>query len=115
MFYILLLISLLESTVLSTALGECTIQIFTKDHRSNLVEQTIINYSNAVVNKFGRINPSPYSIDITTNIEEFYKKSRGKVPEWGIAVTKRNPNRIIMQSTSTPKIPSNFFPDLYSE
>ena len=104
MFYILLLISLLESTVLSTALGECTIQIFTKDHRSNLVEQTIINYSNAVVNKFGRINPSPYSIDITTNIEEFYKKSKGKVPEWGIAITKRNPNRIIMQSPSTAKI-----------
>ena len=103
MIYIILFISFLEANILNTELGSCKIQIF-EDHRSDLIEETIINYSKEVISKFGAIEPSPYSVDITKNLDVFYKKAKGKVPEWGIAITKKNPNRVIMQSPSTAKI-----------
>ena len=104
MLPILLFLSLLHSNIINTELGECELQIFNLDHRSKLVEEIIINYSQEVINKFGAIESTPYSVNITTDIHNFHKKTKGRVPEWGIAITKKNPNRIIMQSPSTAKI-----------
>ena len=44
---------------------------------------------------------------------DFHKKVNGSIPEWGIAVTKNNPNRIIMQSTKTSKISFNQLIKIY--
>ena len=104
MITILLFLSLLQPVTINTALGKCQLEIFNLSHRSDLIEQTIFDYSIEVIDKFGVIHPSPYSIDITSDTRSFHKKARGKVPEWGIAITKKSPNRIIMQSPSTAKI-----------
>ena len=64
-----------------------------------MIEQTIIDYSGAVLHKFGDINESaPYSIHITSDLSDFQTQTYGRAPEWGIAITMKNPNRIIMQS-----------------
>ena len=104
MIYILLILSLLQSNIIDTALGECKIEIFTLSHKSILVEETIINYSKEVISQFGPCKQSPYIINITNNRDDFNIKTNGRAPEWGIAITKKNPNRIIMQSPSTAKI-----------
>ena len=37
-------------------------------------------------------------------MEDFYKKSKGPVPEWGIAVAKSNPDRIILKAPGIANI-----------
>ena len=37
-------------------------------------------------------------------MEEFYEKSEGPVPEWGIAVAKLNPDRIILKAPGIANI-----------
>ena len=37
-------------------------------------------------------------------MEEFYVKSKGPVPEWGIAVAKLNPDRIILKAPGIANI-----------
>ena len=104
MFFALLFLSLIQPSILDTELGECQIEIYNSEKSNKIIEETIINYSKEVLKKFGYVNPSSYTINITANLSDFHKKAQGKVPEWGIAITKKNPNRIIMQSPSTAKI-----------
>ena len=54
--------------------------------------------------EFGVIEPHNFSIYITSNMEEFYNKSKGPVPEWGIAVAKSNPDRIILKAPGIANI-----------
>ena len=104
MLSILLFLSISYTNTLATALGTCEIKIF-DNHQSNLIEQTIIDYSDAVLHKFGYIDqPTPYSIHITSDLSDFQAQTYGRAPEWSIAITMKNPNRIIMQSPSTAKI-----------
>ena len=107
MFFYLLFLSVIYTNTFNTAIGMCSLQIFHSDHQSDLIEEIIINYSREVLIKFGDISPSPYSINITNNISDFNEKTYGRAPEWAIAITMKNPNRIIMQSPSTAKISFN--------
>ena len=108
-FIILLIvfINILFSVSLDTALGPCKLFIFDENNNIETIENTIISYSNEVINKYEIVLRSPYTIHITKDLKDFYKKAKGRVPEWGIAVTKKNPNRIIMQSPSTARISFN--------
>ena len=90
--HILFFLSIINTTTLDTALGQCVIHIFNNDHQSSLIEKTIIEYSEEVVSKFGNITPASYSINITSNIEEFQKETYGRAPEWSIAITMKKPN-----------------------
>ena len=56
-----------------------------------------------LINELGPVNPQPFSIYITSNITNFSDLA-GSIPEWGIAVAKKDPNKIIMQSPSVAKI-----------
>jgi len=92
----------------NTALGRCRLIIFDDStHDIKILEETIISYSQLVNKKYGDITPTPYTIHITKDIQAFYKQANGPVPEWGIAITKKNPNRIIMQSPSVARISFN--------
>ena len=102
--HILFFLSVINTTTLDTALGQCKIRIFNNDHHSSLIEKTIIEYSEEVISKFGNIAPTSYSINITSNIKEFQKETYGRAPEWSIAITMKKPNKIVMQSPSTAKI-----------
>jgi len=104
MFYILLFISLASTSTLDTSLGQCNIQVFNVNHESNIINQTIISYCKEVIEKFGIVERKEYSVNITSSIKDFKKVTYGRAPEWGIAITMKNPNRIIMQSPSTAKI-----------
>ena len=99
----------LQALTLDTALGECELKVFDTDNNITLVEQTITSYAKEVNNKFNSVLPAPYSIYITKDIQDFYKKAHGPVPEWGIAITKKNPNMIVMQSPRTARISFNKF------
>ena len=99
----------IQALTLNTELGQCELKIFDTDNNITLVEETIISYSKEVNNKFHPVKPTPYSIYITKNLQDFYKKAHGPVPEWGIAITKKNPNMIVMQSPQTARISFNKF------
>ena len=107
--YSILFIQSIFGFILHTELGKCEINIFDTDHNIEMIERTVIDYSEQVNMKFGRINPKPYKIYITKDRNDFYKKSRGPVPEWGIAIAKKNPNLIVMQSPNTARISFNKF------
>ena len=106
MYYciVLLLFSLTNGNIFSTSLGQCTMKIY--DGKINDIPELvniIEKEANKLIYDFGLINPQPFSIYITNNLIDF-KKLSGPIPEWGIAVAKMHPNRIIMQSPSTAKI-----------
>ena len=82
-----------------TPIGECTLEIYGgRIEDIPDIVHLIKKESENLINKFGAIEIRPFSIYITSNMEEFYKKSKGPVPEWGIAVAKSNPDRIILKS-----------------
>ena len=104
MCYILLFLSLASTGTLNTSLGQCDIQVFNLNHESNRINQTIISYCEEVIKNFGTVEAQEYSVNITSNINDFKKATYGRAPEWGIAITMKNPNRIIMQSPYNAKI-----------
>tara|TARA_B100000315_G_scaffold36110_1_gene30816 strand:- start:505 stop:1401 length:897 start_codon:yes stop_codon:yes gene_type:complete len=107
MFYLklLLLLSPIFADTFSTAFGECTLEIY-----DGLVDdipqfvQLIQNETKNLVQEFGQVKPLSFSIYITSNMQNFNKKTRGPVPEWGIAVAKKNPDRIIMKAPGIANI-----------
>jgi len=97
------------SDTFPTALGECTLEIYggRVDDIPEIV-QLIKNEAVTLVEELGEINIRPYSVYITSNMEDFYEKSKGPVPEWGIAVAKLNPEGYF-------KIPGNCQYFFYSD
>lgn len=91
--------TLVFSDTFTTELGECTLEIYggRVDDIPEIV-QLIKVESATLVKEFGEVAIRDYSIYITSNMEDFYDKSKGPVPEWGIAVAKLNPDRAILKS-----------------
>ena len=101
----LVLLSTGIADTFSTSIGECTLEIYMGRIEDipeivQLVKKESIN----LVNEFGSIRSRPFSIYITSNMEEFYNKSHGLVPEWGIAIAKLNPDRIIIKAPGIANI-----------
>ncbi len=111
-YYLLLFFSLTYGGVFSTSLGQCTMKIYDGkiDDIPELIE-IIEKEAKKMIYDFGPINPQPFSIYITSNLLDF-KKLSGSIPEWGIAVAKMHPNRIIMQSPGTAKISYDRFKEV---
>ena len=85
-----------ESLEFNTSMGLCRVEgVYT--HHSEMVENIIINYSNGVNQKFSQINPKQYSVYFASDLNDFYDESGKSIPDWAFAITKKNPNRIIMQ------------------
>ena len=89
----------------STSIGDCTLDIFggrVEDIPEivNLVKKE----TKKLVTELGNIKQKPFSIYITSNMKEFYERAKGPVPEWGIAVAKKNPDRIILKAPGIANI-----------
>ena len=106
--YIVIII-ILHSVILSntfwTSIGQCSIQI----HEGEVAQITeLINLvkleAEKLSKKLGEVKPRPFTIYITSNMNEFNKQSMGPSPEWGIAVAKKNPDRIILKDLGIANI-----------
>jgi len=89
----------------TTALGQCTLEIY-GGNVTDIPEivELIQSKADQLVQNFGMVIARPYSIYITSNMNDFYEKSKGPVPEWGIAVAKLNPDRAILKSPGIANI-----------
>ena len=81
---------------LNTDLGECHVRGVSENH-VDIVEEIIINYAKDVNNTFFTIKSNPYSIYLAKDLDDFYNESGKSTPKWAFAITRKNPNRIIMQ------------------
>ena len=89
----------------STAMGQCTLEIY-GGNVTDIPEivELIQSEADQLVQNFGGVITRPYSIYITSSMNDFNKKSKGPVPEWGIAVAKLNPDRAILKSPGIANI-----------
>ena len=106
--YLLLLLfffCIVCADIFPTAFGECTLEIYSGrvDDIPELV-QLIKSETNNLTREFGKVPLRPFSVYITSNIKDFNEKSKGPVPEWGIAVAKKRPDRIIMKAPGIANI-----------
>ena len=104
-FYILILTSLVFSDTFQTSFGECTLEIYGgKVEDIPEIVQQILDETENLVNEFGTVDSRPFSVYITSNMDDFREKSKGPIPEWGIAVAKLNPDRAILKSPGIANI-----------
>ena len=102
---IYLLINIAFSDVFNTELGECNLQIYDGEVEDiPEIVNLIVQESNNLITKYGNVNKRSYSIYITSNMNDFYHKAKGPVAEWGIAVAKLNPDRIIIKAPGIANI-----------
>ena len=105
LFFLICFICLAMADTFPTAMGQCTLEIY-GGNVTDIPEivELIQSEADQLVQKFGEVITRPYSIYITSNMNDFYKKSKGPVPEWGIAVAKLNPDRAILKSPGIANI-----------
>tara|TARA_B100000029_G_scaffold302060_1_gene294962 strand:- start:84 stop:995 length:912 start_codon:yes stop_codon:yes gene_type:complete len=85
--------------VFTTPLGECTLEIYGGEVEDiPEIVKLIKGESRNLVETLGEVETRPYSVYLTADMKDFNQKSRGPVPEWGIAVAKRNPDRAILKA-----------------
>jgi hypothetical protein len=101
----ILLFNNLFSETFYTALGKCNLEIYDgKVDQIPDIENLIIKESQKLIDQIGNVEPRPFSIYITGNMDEFNSRSKGPIAEWGIAVAKLNPERIIIKSPGIANI-----------
>ena len=100
LFIILFLLwSIMNAKPFNTAWGPCNIEIYDGNFNGiNSIEEKIINDTQSMINEWGEITIQPFSLYITYSKEDFYDIANDPVPEWGIAIAKQNPDRIIIQA-----------------
>ncbi len=95
----ILLISLSWTSVFDTNWGPCTLEIYGgKIENIDAVKNIILEQTKLMVDDWGEVQKRPFSVYITASEADFFKKAKGPIPEWGIAVAKKNPDRIIIQA-----------------
>tara|TARA_B110000438_G_scaffold303488_1_gene365203 strand:+ start:1935 stop:2852 length:918 start_codon:yes stop_codon:yes gene_type:complete len=99
LFILLLIFSPIWAEEINTIWGPCNIEIYggTID-RIDAIHEKIMSDTQAMVDDWGAVIIRPFSLYITYSEKDFYRQAKGPVPEWGIAVAKRNPDRIIIQA-----------------
>ena len=108
LFIYLILLSAAITSTFETSIGTCNLEIYEGDiGRIIELEDLIKEEVNNLVNKYGKIEKNKFSVFITSNLNQFYKLAKGKTPEWGIAVAKRNPERIIIKPPKVINISFN--------
>ena len=105
LFFLIYFICLAMADTFPTAMGQCTLEIY-GGNVTDIPEivELIQSETDQLVQNFGGVITRPYSIYITSNMNDFYEKSKGPVPEWGIAVAKLNPDRAILKSPGIANI-----------
>ena len=105
MFLFLLFFSLVFTDTFPTTFGECTLEIY-GGRVPDILEfvQLIQDETENLTREFGMVQLRPFSIYITADMKDFNEKSNGPTPEWGIAVAKMKPDRIIMKAPGIANI-----------
>jgi len=105
LFFLIYFICLAMADTFPTAMGQCTLEIY-GGNVTDIPEivELIQSEVDQLVQNFGGVITRPYSVYITSNMNDFYEKSKGPVPEWGIAVAKLNPDRAILKSPGIANI-----------
>jgi len=105
LFFLICFICLAMADTFPTAMGQCTLEIY-GGNVTDIPEivELIQSEADQLVQNFGGVITRPYSVYITSNMNDFYEKSKGPVPEWGIAVAKLNPDRAILKSPGIANI-----------
>ena len=105
LFFLICFICLTMADTFPTAMGKCTLEIYGGNVTDIPEIVELIQFeADQLVQNFGEVITRPYSVYITSNMNDFYKKSKGPVPEWGIAVAKLNPDRAILKSPGIANI-----------
>ena len=91
--------SLVFADSFMTTFGECTLEIYggEVDDIPEFV-QLIQDETENLTREFGQLQLRPFSVYITSNMKDFLEKSKGPIPEWGIAIAKTKPDRIILKA-----------------
>ena len=98
-FILILILSPGWGEEINTVWGPCNIEIYGGNiDRIVTIQEKIMRDTQTMVNDWGEVTIQPFSLYITYSKKDFYEQAKGPVPEWGIAVAKRNPDRIIIQA-----------------
>jgi|TARA_B110000467_G_scaffold156833_1_gene170797 hypothetical protein len=98
-FILILILSPSWGEEINTVWGPCNIEIYGgRIDRIDAIHEKIMSDTQKMVNDWGEITIRPFSLYITYSKKDFYTQAKGPVPEWGIAVAKQNPDRIIIQA-----------------
>jgi hypothetical protein len=96
---LMLIISTICAEKINTVWGPCNIEIYGgKIDKIDAIHEKVIADTQTMVDDWGPVTVRPFSLYITYSEKDFYNQAKGPVPEWGIAVAKRNPDRIIIQA-----------------
>lgn len=88
-----------------TEIGSCTLNIYEgKQIKNHNLQHLIIDNLLKLSNEFGIVEKKSFQIFITNELTEFNRLSSGPIPEWGIAVAKSNPSRIIIKGPKLSNI-----------
>ena len=102
---IIILHSIILSNTFSTSLGPCNMHIYEgKITRIAELINLVKIETDKLSKKLGPVDLQPFTIYITANMDDFNKKSNGPSPEWGIAIAKKNPDRIILKALGIANI-----------
>ena len=73
-FYVSIWISLVFSDTFQTPLGKCSLEIYggRVEDIPEIVQQ-ILDETENLVNEFGQVEYRPFSVYITSNMEDFYE------------------------------------------
>jgi len=98
-FILILILSPSRGEKINTVWGPCNIEIYGGNiDRIVAIQEKIMSDTQTMVNDWGEVTFQPFSLYITYSKKDFYAQAKGPVPEWGIAVAKQNPDRIIIQA-----------------
>jgi len=106
----LIVISLLffvntKANTFSTSIGICNLEIYNgKIKNISEIVELIKFETDKLVKIFGIVNKNPYSVFITENMDEFNNKTKSYYPEWGVAIAKKNPDKIIIKAPGIANI-----------
>ena len=98
-------ISLSFSQIFETEMGTCTLEIYGGEISDlHEIQKLIENKARILNHEFGPVEKRPFFVFISENMDEYHKQVKGYVPEWGIAVAKRNPDRMVLKSPKMARI-----------
>ena len=87
-----------SSETFPTAIGNCTLHLYNEQTLKNQnLQKLIMNELYDLTIEYGKVTMDILDVYITNNSAEFHKLAKGPVPEWGAAVARPNPDRIVIK------------------
>lgn len=82
----------------STEIGQCNFDLYEGQQIKNQnLQNLIINDLQKLVAEYGIVENSVFEVYIADKLVNFNRLAKGPVPEWGAAVARSNPDRIVIK------------------